>query len=254
MFERTLLGPAAYERKPFAFVVSTFGQVGLILLMILVPLLSTDTIPSVFVQSMLQAPTVPPPASPAPPKNTVARTARQAQALEPREFVQPRTIPTEVAVVVEEPPPAPAFVRGGGVIGITPGMSGGQATAAVLDVVRSRPLPAPPPEAKPDLKPVRKALVRVRAGGQVRPPALLTRVPPVYPPIPRQARIQGVVKLNAIIGIDGRVTELKVVSGHPLLAPAALQAVRQWVYRPTLLNGEPVEVVLAVDVSFRLGR
>ena len=66
---------------------------------------------------------------------------------------------------------------------------------------------------------------------------------PIYPPLAKQARIQGVVRLNAIIGKDGTIQNLTVASGHPLLVPAALEAVKQWVYKPTLLNGEPVEVV-----------
>jgi periplasmic protein TonB len=75
-----------------------------------------------------------------------------------------------------------------------------------------------------------------------------------YPPLAKQARIQGVVRLNAIIGRDGSIQNLQVVSGHPLLAPAAIDAVKRWVYQPTLLNGEPVEVVTVIDVNFTLSQ
>jgi len=75
----------------------------------------------------------------------------------------------------------------------------------------------------------------------------------VYPDAARDARIQGVVKFTAIIDKDGRVANLQVNSGHPLLIPAAIDAVKQWRYRPTLLNGDPVEVRTDVDVNFTLG-
>ena len=75
---------------------------------------------------------------------------------------------------------------------------------------------------------------------------------PVYPPLARQARISGTVRLEAVIAFNGAVQSLRVASGHPLLAQAALDAVRQWVYQPTLLNGEPVEVLTQIDVNFKL--
>ncbi len=81
---------------------------------------------------------------------------------------------------------------------------------------------------------------------------LVQKVEPVYPLLARQARIQGVVRFTAIIGKDGRIRNLHLVRGHPLLVPAATEAVRQWVYRPTLLNREPVEVVTQIDVPFVL--
>jgi len=76
--------------------------------------------------------------------------------------------------------------------------------------------------------------------------------PPEYPPLARQARVQGSVQLTATIGRDGRVQQVQVMSGHPLLVPAAIEAVKQWVYRPTHLNGEAVDVVTQVEVPFAL--
>ena len=95
---------------------------------------------------------------------------------------------------------------------------------------------------------------RVRVGGAVQSANLISQVAPVYPPLAKQARIQGEVVLEAIIGREGDVTNLRVVSGHPLLVEAALTAARQWKYRPTLLNGQPVEVVSQVTVPFKLER
>jgi TonB family protein len=93
---------------------------------------------------------------------------------------------------------------------------------------------------------------RIRVGGNVQNVNLLRRVQPMYPPLAKQARIQGVVHLTTVIGRDGAVQNLEVISGHPLLIPAALEAVKQWVYKPTLLNGAPVEVITQVDVNFSL--
>jgi len=90
----------------------------------------------------------------------------------------------------------------------------------------------------------------VSGGGQQS--KLRSQTPPEYPPLARQARIQGVVKLGATIGQDGRVQNLMVVSGHPLLVPAALEAVKQWVYEPTLRNGTPSEVETEIEVNFSL--
>jgi protein TonB len=74
----------------------------------------------------------------------------------------------------------------------------------------------------------------------------------VYPPEARQARIQGLVRFDVLIGPDGHVTNLTLVSGHPLLVPAAQEVVKDWVYKPTLLNGQPVEVQTQIDVNFTL--
>jgi protein TonB len=90
--------------------------------------------------------------------------------------------------------------------------------------------------------------------GGVQNAKLIRKVVPVYPALARQARISGTVRLVGIIGKDGSIKNLQLVSGHPLLVDAAFQAVRQWVYQPTLLTGQPVEVVAPIDVIFTLGQ
>lgn len=95
---------------------------------------------------------------------------------------------------------------------------------------------------------------RIRIGGNVQRASLLKQAQPVYPPLAMQARIQGTVRLQVTVSKEGRVVQAEVLSGHPLLVQSALDAVRQWEYRPTLLNGEPVEVVTTVDVLFTLAR
>jgi protein TonB len=88
--------------------------------------------------------------------------------------------------------------------------------------------------------------------GNVQQVKLLRQIEPVYPPLAKMARIQGTVRFTVIVGKDGAVQQLQLISGHPLLVPAAQEAVKQWVYQPTLLNGEPVEVLTQIDVSFTL--
>jgi len=93
---------------------------------------------------------------------------------------------------------------------------------------------------------------RINIGGNVQQAKLIRQPRPVYPPLAKQARISGVVHLAAVIGKEGNVVNLAVISGHPLLIPSALEAVQLWVYQKTLLNGEPVEVSTQIDVNYTL--
>jgi periplasmic protein TonB len=98
-----------------------------------------------------------------------------------------------------------------------------------------------------------KPIERIKQGGTVQQAMLISQVKPTYPALGLQIHLQGDVVLRAIIDKEGRVSELQVISGHPLLIQSALDAVRQWRYRPTMLNGEPVEVDTTITVSFRIG-
>ena len=89
-------------------------------------------------------------------------------------------------------------------------------------------------------------------GGEIKEPKKLKHVTPVYPDIARQARVQGIVILECTIGAEGKVTKVTVLRGIPLLEAAAIEAVEQWVYAPTLLNGVPVPVIMTVTVNFKL--
>jgi protein TonB len=93
---------------------------------------------------------------------------------------------------------------------------------------------------------------RIRISQGVTKGMLIQKIEPTYPPIARSARIQGQVVLTAIISKTGNIQNLTLVSGHPMLVPAALDAVKQWRYRPFLLNGEPVEVETTVTLTFQL--
>jgi TonB family protein len=109
-----------------------------------------------------------------------------------------------------------------------------------------------PPGAPAELETGAPGAGRIRVSGNVEAANLISQVEPVYPPLAKQARIQGAVVLSAIIGKDGHVRDLKLVQGHPLLVPAALDAVRNWVYRPTTINGEATEVRTEININFNL--
>jgi TonB family protein len=106
--------------------------------------------------------------------------------------------------------------------------------------------PPPPPDGQQTPQPIHV--------GSVLTTNLIRRVPPVYPQEAKAAHIEGTVRFTATIGKDGRILDLQVVSGHPLLAKSALAAVRQWEYKPTLLNGQPVEIITTIDVNFNLSQ
>ena len=139
----------------------------------------------------------------------------------------PAEIKPETSIVEERA----ASVVGdiGGVVG---GIPGG---------VPEAPPPPPPPPPAP-----------VRVGGNIQPPKKVKDQSPVYPPIAQSARVQGVVILEATIGPDGRVQDVRVLRSIPLLDAAAIEAVKQWVYTPTMLNNVPVPVIMTVTVNFTL--
>jgi TonB family protein len=95
---------------------------------------------------------------------------------------------------------------------------------------------------------------RIKVGGNVQGAMIVSKVPPVYPALAKQGAVSGVVKLSAVLAKDGTVQELHVLSGPPLLIQAAMDAVKQWVYRSTLLNGNPVEVETTIDINFTLNQ
>lgn len=166
----------------------------------------------------------------------------------------PKQIPKEIAMIKEEelPSAAPAVGVVGGVPGGVPGGTPGGVIGGIIGAVPSAapPPPPPPPAEKKVEKPPTPQQIRV--GGNVQSAKLVRQPKPNYPPLAKQARIQGAVKFQAVIGKDGTIKNLQLVSGHPLLVQAATDAVKQWVYQPTLLNGEPVEVLTQIDVNFTL--
>ncbi len=152
----------------------------------------------------------------------------------------PTAIPKKIAMVKEEEAPPPS--SGGVVGGVLGGQAGGVVGGVLGSIVQSAPV-AVPKVATPKRIPVSSGVV---SG------LLIHKVQPTYPPLAKQARISGSVILQAVIGKDGSIQGLKAVSGHPMLIPSALDAVRQWKYKPYILNGEPVEVDTQVTINFTL--
>jgi protein TonB len=159
------------------------------------------------------------------------------------ELRTPTSIPKEVKMVHDEPQQAPPSATMAGVPGGVPGgVAGGSVGGVIGGVLSSAPV------AVPD-KPTPQ---RVRVSQGVTAGLLVHKVTPQYPPLAKQARIQGSVVLHAVIGKDGKVQNLQLVSGHPMLTQSAIQAVKQWQYKPYYLNGQPVEVDTNITVNFSL--
>jgi protein TonB len=214
---------------------------------VLVPLIYTEALPKGQLMTFLAAPPPPPPPPPPPvaaaPVKMIKRVT--AEDLMRAPTVIPKTI-TRVKDEAEAPPQAGAVGVVGGVPGGVPGGQMGGIMGGVIGGVLSAAAPPPPPPPKPTTP------KRIRVGGQVEAARLIFQPKPEYPPLAKMARISGSVKLEAIISRDGTIQDLKVLSGHPLLVKSALEAVQRWRYQPTLLNGEPVEVVTEIDVNFTL--
>jgi protein TonB len=158
------------------------------------------------------------------------------------ELRTPTKIPQKVQMIKEDEAPPPVMGSSGVIGGVPGGIPGGQMGGVIGGIISSTPV-AVPKVATPQ---------RVRVSQGVSAGLLVRRVNPNYPPLARQARISGQVVLRAVISKDGSIENLTLVSGHPMLAPAAIDAVKQWKYRPYLLNGEPVEVDTEVLVNFTL--
>jgi protein TonB len=255
MFEQTFVNTGK-GKSPWTVLVSFFFQVILIVIAVLIPLIYTDTLPRAQLTSFLVAPPPPPPPPPPP-----AATPVKIVKVIPRQFdagrlMAPKAIPKEIAMIKEDDLPPPVAGGGGVVGGVPGGVPGGNPGGVIGGIIGGIPQAAPPPPPPPVKKEEPKPVVpqRIRVGGNVQAAMLIRQPKPLYPPLAKQARIQGTVRFNAIIGKDGTIQNLQLVSGHPLLVPSATEAVRQWVYKPTLLNGEPVEVQTQIDVNFTLSQ
>lgn len=244
MFEQTFVDGTGRTHKPWTTMVGFIFQAMALGFLILVPMIWTDVLPANTLKSFLVAPPPPPPPPPPP-----AETPKTIQVkIIPRQFdsgklVQPKSIPTAIAVIKEDELPPPLTGGVGGSIGS--GIAGGLLSGILAG-------PAPVVAAAPKKVEVAKPVQRIQVGGRVQEANLQHKVLPIYPPLARSTRIQGHVILSAIISKDGTIEDLKLVSGHPLLVPAAMAAVKQWVYKPTMLNDEPVEVSTEIDVNFTL--
>jgi protein TonB len=252
MFEQTFVDGQAKTRKPWTVLLSFLLQTVLIGVLVLIPLIYTETLPKAQLTSFLMAPPPPPPPPPPPQAAPPKPVKVIPKMMDAGRLMAPKVVPKEIAVIKEDEAPPPSVGVVGGVAGGVPGGAGGGVIGGIIGAVPSAAPPPPPPPKKEEPKPVTPQ--RIRVGGNVSAANLIRRVTPVYPQLAKQARIQGTVRFTAIIGKDGTIQNLQLVSGHPLLVASAQDAVKQWVYRPTLLNGEPVEVVTQIDVNFTLSQ
>lgn len=249
MFESALLEKhqSIQTRRKSATLVSLIVEAAIIGVVLIIPLLVTQALPTPKLTTMLVAP--PPPAPPPPPAAAV-KTVKSTSSTTPVMKVNkvaiddlrtPTKIPKKIDMTAEAAAPsAPAPDDVGGVAGGVPGgVQGGTAGGVLGGILNSgKYLPAKP------------KMVRVSQG--VSNGLLVHKVEPQYPPIAKQAHVQGAVMLRAVIGKDGKVENVQTESGNPLLASAAVNAVKQWRYKPYVLNGSPVDVETTVTVNFRL--
>jgi protein TonB len=161
----------------------------------------------------------------------------------------PTRIPKKVQIIKEDDAPPPVMATGGVVGGVPGGIPGGQMGGVIGGIISSTSSLAAVPKLGPK---VVTPIQRVRMSQGVTKGLLTYRIEPTYPTVAREARIHGEVVLTAIIDKDGNIENLQLVSGHPMLAPAAINAVKQWRYKPYLLNGQPVEVETTITVNFEL--
>jgi protein TonB len=248
MFEDSLLESGGrnsrlHRRGPWATLVSFVIQIGLICVLVLIPLIYTEALPKQQLMGYLVAPPPPPPPPPPPAAAPVVKVVKVQTEIDNGQLKAPTKIPTRIAMIKEdEAPPSTGGVMGGVVGGVPGGQSGGVVGGVLGSIMNSAPT-AVPKAATP---------TRVKVSAGVTSGLLIRKVQPTYPPLAKQARISGSVVLQAVIGKDGTIQNLRAVSGHPMLIQSAIDAVRQWKYKPYFLNGEPVEVDTQVTVNFTL--
>jgi protein TonB len=244
MFEDSLIesGGRLKTKRGMTSTIAFAFQVVLVGVLVLIPLLFTDALPKTQLMTFLVAPPPPPPPPP-PPAAAPVHVVKQIQTdIINGQLRTPTKIPEKVQMIKEDEAPPPMMAAGGVVGGVPGGIPGGQMGGVIGGIISSTPV-AVPKVATPQ---------RVRVSQGVTQGLLIRKVTPTYPPLARQARIQGQVVLQAEISKDGAIQNLHLISGHPMLAPAAIEAVKQWRYKPYILNGEPVEVETQITVNFSL--
>jgi protein TonB len=235
MFEQSMLLPSPPGKKAGALAVSLAVQTLIVGTLLVIPLLYTDRLP--FVQ--FQLPTFLPPAPAPPPPKTEPIPHRRTPTRVWNPYSAPTRIPplnTQPEIIDDTPAPLTS-------------MDTGAFLPPTLGPIIGRVLPPPPPPPQV-IEPVSSQPITVTS--EVQAAKLIRKVIPVYPKLAIAARISGTVRLIGVVAKDGTVQQIRVVSGPALLVEAALSAVRQWIYRPTMLNNKPVEVIAPIDVNFTL--
>ena len=238
MFEDSLVESAerlACCRNPWSTVISFAAQILVGGILVLLSLIYTEALPSQKATTILEQP----PRTAAPPRPVLASSVSHNSRSDGSVLISPQEIAKTIAIDRDQAMPGNSGPTSG--FGIPNGVPGESSDNALAEVLRTLPVAA-----------LKAAPAKVHVSSGVAQGLLIRQVKPEYPALARQARIQGTVVLQAVIGKDGTVQNLRVVSGHPMLAAAAIDAVRQWLYRPYYLNGEPVEVDTQINVNFAL--
>ena len=232
--------PSTAHRRTLT--VSILLHVVLLAVPILVSMWFTDALDfRTYTKTLLVGPPPPPPVRPPAVATVMVRNNVHRVLIVNGKLLAPRAIPTQIAMLHEEPLPPEANTAGG----VPGGIWGGLPGAAFNEV-------SPVAKSAPPIPPMEKPKEPVRVGGKVLPPRPLYAPPPVYPVLARQAHVEGNVVLDATFDAQGSVTNLNVVSGPQLLYGAALQTVSTWKYEPVYLNGVPVPFMMEVTVHFHL--
>ncbi len=238
MFEDSLIesGNKLKTKRGLTTSLTFVLEIILVGVMVLIPLLFTEALPKAQLLTGLVAP--PPPPPPPPPPAAVIKVVKIETNMINDQLRTPTKIPKKIEIVKEEEaPPQMAGVVGG----VPGGVPGGSMNGVIGGIVSSA-----------AVVPTIHQAQRVRVSQGVTSGLLIRRIQPSYPPLAKQARISGSVILQAEISKDGSIQNLHVISGHPMLVPSALEAVKQWKYKPYILNGEPVEVETTITVNFTL--
>jgi periplasmic protein TonB len=238
MFEDSLMesGGRIKTNQKLTGAISTLIQLALVGFLVLLPLIFTEALPKGQLTTWLVAP--PPPPPPPPPAAPQIQHVQKVSEIVDGSLRAPTKIPKQVKMIAEEEAPAPNTGVIGGVVG---GVPGGSAGGVIGGIIGST---APPPKVAAPQK------LRVSSG--VADGLKIHDVQPAYPQMARIAHIQGDVILQATISKNGVIENLRAVQGHPILIQAAMDAVKQWKYKPYILNGEPVEVETTVKVQFHM--
>lgn len=244
MFSHSLLELSEIERKrrKGAALFSFILQALIVGVLVLLPLWFLDTLPAQQLVTFLVAP---PPPPPPPPPAAPVKTVQMVSQIVNGQLLAPSKIPKVVKMIKEEEAPPPAMGVTGGVVGGVPGGQAGGVIGSLISTANHSGNTAPKAEEIP------KRLV-VSQGVSLG--MLQSKIEPVYPMIAKRARVQGTVTLRAIISTQGTIESLQVIDGHAMLVSAAVDAVKQWRYKPYMLSGQPVEVETTVFVNFHLDR
>jgi protein TonB len=239
--------PKTVRRSPLEWAVATGFHFVILATLIIVPLYTTETIQ---LRNYGQTPLVTPPAPPPPPPPAAGRAvAPHVTTMRPNltYTLGKVTAPTSIPKTVSLDSAAAEPDLGGAEGGVPGGVAGGQIGGSLGGVIGGTGtlIPVPPPQ-RPSAKRI------VLAGSRLKAPRQTFSVQPEYPVLARQTHVSGTVVVSAVIDEHGNVVGARALSGHPLLIPAALKAVLQWKYEPTLLNGTPVAVEMEVTVYFSL--